>query len=179
MSKVRVESHIFTLLFCLAVICNTVMGQNITKRVRVVSGGSISFAFNSINDYTNGKIYNNWSRLNIFFIDTTNVGGDGISTGWELLVRANQSIIDSDNGVLNLPLSTIEITPSTVIPGATPTSITLTDSDQTIISGVDPGATFVEGEIVISFDCGTIIPLLGKKPEFYSADLVFTIKELP
>ena len=179
MSKARVEAHIFTLLFCLAVICNTVTGQNITKRVRVVSGGSISFAFNTIKDYTIGKTYNNWSRLNIYFIDTTNVGGDGASTGWELLVRANQSSIDSDNGALNLPLSTIEINPSTVIPGATPTTITLTDVDQTIITGIDPVATFVEGEIVISFDCGTTTPLLGEEPEFYSVDLVFTIKELP
>jgi len=179
MNKARVETLIFTLLFCLVVISNTVIGQNITKRVRVVSGGSASFIFNTIKDYNDGKVYSNWSRLYVYFLDTTNVGGDGASTGWELLVRANQTNIDSDDGSLNIPLSTIEITPSTLIAGATATPITLTDTDQQIISGIDPGATFIDGEIVITYDCGVTTPLLGERPEYYSVDLIFTIKELP
>jgi hypothetical protein len=183
MGKARVETLIFTLLFCFLGIINPVKGQNITKRVRVISGGSISFIFSTINDYNIGKVNSNWSRLDIYFIDTISnwplPPGDGASTGWELTVRANQDKIYSDEGSLDLPLSTIEIIPSTIIPGTTVTPITLTDFDQTIITGSDPGATFIDGEITITYNCGTTTPLLGIEPEYYSVDLIFIIKELP
>ncbi len=158
---------------------NNIYAQNITKRVRVVSGGSVSFIFKSLVEYSSGKTLSYWSRLNIQFQDTTDAGGDGTSTGWKLMVRANSSAIQSDGAAADIPLSFIHIRPTTLIPGTTVTNIVLTDANQTIVQGGDPGALTVTGEIVITYDCGTTTPLLGREPDYYFVDLIFTLAEIP
>lgn len=154
-------------------------GQNVTKIVKVKSGGNISFNFNSINEYKTGKSYNDWTRLSISFADTTDVGGNGISTGWKLSVRAGSSAIISDGASSNLALSNMEIRPTTTIPGATVTNIVLSDADQEIVSGPDPGTVTTTGEVVVSYDIGTTTSLLGTDPDYYYVDLIFTLVELP
>ncbi|HRX31669.1 MAG TPA: hypothetical protein P5349_07235 [Tenuifilaceae bacterium] len=157
----------------------TLKGQNVTKVVRVKSGGIISINFNSINEYSSGKSLNSWSRLNISFADTTDVGGDGTSIGWKLSVRAGSSAIISDGASPNLALSNMEIRPTTTIPGTTVTNIVLSDADQEIVSGPDPGTTTTTGEVVLSYDCGITTPLLGTTPDYYYVELIFTLVELP
>lgn len=104
---------------------------------------------------------------------------DGTSTGWEILVKSNSATIQSDGVSPDLALSYIEIRPTTVIPGTSVNNIILTDVNQTIVTGSDPGTNTTSGEIIINFDCGTTNPLLGKFADYYFLDLVFTIKEIP
>lgn len=152
-------------------------GQNVTKVVRIRSGGILSFNISSITDYSNGKTYNNWSRLNITFTDTTNTGGDGASIGWRLNVRAGSAAILTDGGGPNLPLSHIRIRPTTTISGATVTNVTLSASDQELVSGPDPGTGTTTGEITLSYDFGTVTPLIGSTPDYYYVELIFTLTE--
>lgn len=157
-----------------------VRAQNITKRVWVTSGGSVAFSFKSLTEYSSGKVLNNWTRLNIHYRDTSNAGGDGTSIGWRLLVRAGSATIQSDGAAPDIPLTAIQVKPNTTIPGTTTTDITLSSANQIIVEGGDPGALPVTGEIVITYECGTppATPLLGRQPDYYFVDLIFTLVEI-
>jgi len=172
--------HILAVLVYIVPLTGKVTAQNITKRLWVGSGGSVAFNFKSLTEYSSGKILNNWSRLNMHYRDTSDTGGDGTSTGWKIVVRASSATIQSDGAAPDLPLSTIQVKPTTTIPNTTATYITLTDADQIIVESiVDPDASAVTGEIVISYECGTITPfLLGKQPDYYFVDLIFTLVEI-
>jgi len=181
----RLCSKVFILYFLTLLVFNLpfkgkVMAQNITKRIWVTSGGSVAFSFKSLTEYSSGKVLSNWTRLNIHYRDTSNVGGDGTSIGWKVMVRASAATIQSDGAAPDLPLSSIQIKPTSTIPGVTITNITLTATDQNIIEGGDPGALPVTGEIVITYECGTppATPLLGRQPDYYFVDLIFTLVEI-
>jgi len=155
--------------------------QNVTKNIRVVSGGYVSFSFSSLKNYKNGKTLDGWTRFSVQFADTTDGGDDGASTGYRVTVRAGAATIQSDGGSPDLALSYIRITPSaTTLPGPpTLTPITLTDGDQTIVEGGDPGVATISGDITLDIDCGVTSPLLGKSPDYYFVDLIFTLVEIP
>lgn len=157
---------------------NKASAQNITKRIWVSSGGSVSFSFKSLTEYSSGKTLNNWTRLNMNYRDTSDTGGDGTTIGWRILVRAAAATIQSDGAAPDLPLSTIQIKPTTLIAGASVNNITLSSADQIIIEGGDPGSLPVTGEIVITYECGTVTTLLGKQPDYYFVDLIFTLVEV-
>jgi len=147
----------------------------------VVSGGSVSFVFSSLKEYSNGKALNGWTRLKVQFADTTDGGGDGASTGYRVMVRAGAATIQADGASPDLALSYIRINPSaTTLPGPPIlTQITLTDGDQTIVEGGDPGVATISGDITLDIDCGVTSPLLGKSPDYYFVDLIFTLVEIP
>jgi len=175
---IKVFLYFLTILVFTAFIPGRVMAQNITKRIWVTSGGSVAFNFKSLTEYSSGKTLSNWTRLNIHYRDTSDVGGDGTSIGWKVMVRASAATIQSDGAAPNLPLSSIQIKPTSTIPGVNITDITLTAADQNIVEGNDPGALPVTGEIVITYECGTATPLLGKQPDYYFVDLIFTLVEV-
>ncbi len=161
---------------------HTSQRQNVTKNIRVVSGGYVSFSFNSLKNYKDGKTLDGWTRFSVQFADTTDGGGDGASTGYRVMVRAGAGTIQADGGSPDLALSYIRINPSaTTLPGSpTLTPITLlTDADQTIVEGGDPGVATISGEVTLDFDCGVSSPLLGKNPDHYLVDLIFTLVEIP
>lgn len=170
--------YFLTILVLTTFIPGRVWAQNITKRIWVASGGSVAFNFKSLTEYSSGKILSNWTRLNIHYRDTSNAGGDGTSIGWKVMVRASAATIQSDGAAPDLPLSSIQIKPTSTIPGVTITNITLTAADQNIVEGGDPGALPVTGEIVITYECGTVSPLLGRQPDYYYVDLIFTLVEV-
>lgn len=147
----------------------------------MVSGGSVSFVFSSLKEYSNGKALNGWTRLKVQFADTTDGGGDGASTGYRVMVRAGAATIQADGASPDLALSYIRINPSaTTLPGPPIlTQITLTDGDQTIVEGGDPGVATISGDITLDIDCGVTSPLLGKSPDYYFVDLIFTLVEIP
>ena len=171
-------------LFTLAVVLLSTypsIAQNVTKYIRVVSGGSVSFVFSSLKNYKDGKALNGWTRLKVQFADTTDGGGDGASTGYRVMVRAGAATIQADGASPDLALSYIRINPSaTTLPGPpTLTQITLNDVDQTIVQGGDPGVATISGDITLNIDCGVTSPLLGKSPDYYFVDLIFTLVEIP
>lgn len=158
-------------------------GQNISLRLRVVSGGNVSYIFNSLKKYEAGITYEDWTRLQIFFNDTTDVGGPGPSTGWELRVKATTSGIMSDGGNPNLITKSIGIRPK-ISPGGNSasvelTDINLTDGFQTIVEGV--GKQNIKEEVFISYDCGVnpLYKILNNPPDFYYVDLEFKISARP
>ncbi len=171
---------LFTLAVVLLSTCPSI-AQNVTKDIRVVSGGSVSFVFSSLKEYSNGKALNGWTRLKVQFADTTDGGGDGASTGYRVMVRAGAATIQADGASPDLALSYIRINPSaTTLPGPPIlTQITLTDGDQTIVEGGDPGVATISGDITLDIDCGVTSPLLGKSPDYYFVDLIFTLVEIP
>lgn len=151
-------------------------GQNISLNLRVVSGGNISYIFNSLTKYQTGITYEDWTRLQIFFNDTTNAGDPSPSTtGWELKVRAIQNGIMSDGGNLNLDTELIKIRPRITAGGNSTnvnlTNINLTNGFQTIVEG--DGNQIILEEVFISYDCG-VDPspkILNNPPDFYYVDL--------
>ncbi|HPE19186.1 MAG TPA: hypothetical protein PLM76_11145, partial [Tenuifilaceae bacterium] len=131
----------------------------------------------SLQKYESGIEYLNWSNLQVFYNDTTDVGTPGTSIGWELRVKAGTIGIMSDGGG-NPPLAleSIEIEP-TITFGGTVTTINLTDSWQTIVEG--NGNLSILENILISYRCGTdpdpIYSMLEKPPDYYFVDLEFKV----
>ncbi len=154
--------------------------QNTTSRLTVESGGSLNFYFNSLEKYKNGISYNDWTRLRIYYNDTTNTGGVGVFPNWKLDVKAASATIDGDAGN-TLNLNTIEIEASQLI-GVTGTLTgihALTNADVSLITG---GAITAPGTatVFISYYCGqsrTVLNnnLLGKNPDYYVVDIIFTL----
>jgi len=66
--------------------------QNITSRLSLQSGGNIYFVFNSIEKYNNGISYTDWTKVKVYFIDTTNTGSQN-PTKWKLSVKATRDKI--------------------------------------------------------------------------------------
>jgi len=158
-------------------------GQNISLRLRVVSGGNVSYIFNSLKKYEAGITYEDWTRLQIFFNDTTDVGDPGPSTGWELKIKATTSGIMSDGGNPNLDTELIEIRPKITAGGNSTnvnlTNINLTNGFQTIVEG--DGNQIILEEVFISYDCGVnpFYKILNNPPDFYYVDLEFKISARP
>lgn len=173
------KSWVFILLFTLFFFidgCNIAFCQcSVVKRVKIISGGSVPFIFSTISKYESGISYNNWSRINVFFDTTCVSSNDHSITGWKLYVRANDAVVSSDAGFM-LPLKVLKIVPWTDIAGATMTTVILSAVDVPIVECANPDGS---GDVLLRFDCGKDSTLLGKKPDYYYIDLVFTLKEVP
>lgn len=164
----------------------SVIGQNnVTSRIRVVSGGTISFYFNSLSKYKSGLTLTDWTRLNVYFNDTVNGGGaNPAGHGWRLLVRADDNGIIADGGAPALALSSIILTTSIsfTVPVA-PAPVVLSSTDQVLVQDDTP-IVGVNEEVVISYAIGTTndppnSPYLGKPADYYTVNLVFTLEPLP
>jgi hypothetical protein len=151
-------------------------GQNISRNIRIVSGGNLIFSINQLKDYS-GITYTEWTRLTYYYNDTTNFGLPGTSTGWIITVRAQDPGFISENGFPDLPPQTLVLRTENSI-GPTTTTISLTNADQTIASG--SSITGVSGQLKISYDFGKdpLFPLLYKQPDFYSVNLIMTISSV-
>ncbi len=162
----------------------TVDGQNISRKLTVISGGNLPFSFNTLKHYKEGFTYNDWTNLVVFYNDTANYtpgfpGLPGDSDGWEVTVRAQTDFI-SASGYLPFDLSILKLRVENIsIPDDPSTDdIDLSDSDQPIIW--NRGSILnVSGSFKISYDFA--LPpntVLGFMPDFYTVNLIFTIKPL-
>lgn len=151
--------------------------QNTTSRLRILSGGSMYFNFNSLQKYENGLTYSNWTRAEVYFIDTTNLGVQTLLE-WRLDVKAMTPLINGDAGY-SLPLNTIEIESNGL--NATyngPFAISDADDVHLVEDGLQtaPGYTIVN----ITYHCGKSLTvgnnLLGSDPDYYFVDLLFTLQ---
>ena len=149
-------------------------GQNISRTIRIVSGGNLIFSVNQLKDYKNGITYEDLTRFTFYYNDTTNFGLPGTSTGWVITVKAQDAGFISESGLPDLPLETLVLRTVNSIDLST-TTIQLSNIAQTIASGVT--ITSVSGNLRISYDFGKdpLFPLLRKQPDFYSVNLIFTI----
>lgn len=149
--------------------------QNTTSRLRIESGASIYFNFNSLQKYENGLEYSNWTKATVYFIDTTALGVP-TALQWRLDVKAMSAAINGDAGNF-LPLNTIEME-ATGIDATYLGPIALSNADSPLVSNglqTDPGIT----DVYISYYCGqskTVAnSLMGKKSDYYFVDIVFTL----
>ncbi len=168
-------NKLLIMVFVILFFGNYAAGQNTTSRLTIESGGSVNFYFNSLEKYKNGITYTDWTKLRIYYNDTTDAGGIGIYPTWKLDVKALSPTIDGDAGN-TLNLNTIELE-ATGNPGSTGVQA-LSNIDVSLITGgaITAPATTV---IFITYNCGKSIltqnSLIGKNPDHYVIDIVFTL----
>jgi len=157
-------------------------------RVTTLSGSNPTFIFNSISKYNGGITLNNWTRLKLEMDASSH-------TSWALHVNSQTSNIQSEGGIAFLSLSTFEIRANIESENETANGGTLVDNSPVILvyDGVGYGSPLLSGTftgdgttnleviLTISYDCGTTgaNKLLGKAPEYYFVDLVFTLTSTP
>lgn len=151
--------------------------QNVTSRLRIESGGSIYFNFNSLEKYQTGLEYTNWTKVSVYYIDTTDTGIPNASN-WKLTVKAMSPTINGDAGN-TLPLNTIEMQ-ATGINAIYYGPFELTNIDNPLAdTGLQtaPGVT----NVYITYFCGKskTVPnsLLGKMPDYYYIDILLTLQQ--
>jgi len=141
-----------------------------TSRLTIESGGSLNFYFNSLQKYQNGIEYTDWTKLRIYYNDT------GTNPTWKLDVKALNPTFNGDAGN-TLNLNTLELEAKGV-QGVTGIQA-LSNSDVSLITGeaiTHPGTVTV----FITYYCGqnktgSNNNLLGKEPDYYYVDIVFTL----
>ncbi len=171
-------------LFTFFLLFNIVLrSQNVTSRLSLQSGGNIYFSFNSLEKYNNGISYNDWTKVKVYFVDSAG-GVQNNATKWKLSVKATRDKIYGDGGN-DLPLSTIEFTTNGSDGGATyHNPEILQDINTILVSNGSQTVDVVAGtnwltDVFISYHCGTHAAnkLLGKPPDYYTVDLVYTLEE--
>ena len=154
--------------------------HNTTSRLRIESGGSIYFNFNSLNKYENGLEYTNWTKITVYFIDTLKSDGSQTAMKWKLDVKAMSNDITGDAGPPHLDLNTIELEATSNDALATLSGIIpLTNSDVSLITNGSQTASGLT-EVYITYYCGQSKlgldnNLMGKKPDYYFVDLMLTL----
>jgi len=159
---------------------NNIYGQNTTSRLTIIKGGSVNFHFNSYTKLDNGieTGYNNWTNLQVYFIDTTNAGAINAGANWELYIKARTAQIDGDGGN-SMPLDKVEYQVTTSSGTAISGWQQLTNSDLRIVSGgANPSNT---ENVYISYRVGAsgTNDLLNEDAGYYYVDLIFTLDVSP
>jgi hypothetical protein len=170
------------LFICLNISSLLIFSQNETARLSIIAGRKIDFVFSSNNSIQNGLTYNNFTRFEIYYIDTSALGVP--ETTWELLVRANTaSIISDDNSpAWDLDLETIEVL---AVDGGGATDLSayckgtkwaLTSVDEPLVSNAPQGKE-ADNKINITYECGTngTYSLENKNPGHYSVLIIYTL----
>lgn len=151
----------------------TLKSQNTTSRLTLVGEGETHFFnFNSFEKYRNGMSLS--TIATVYFLDTTNVG---VQTAllWELDVKATTGNIVGDYGN-NLPLNTIEIEVTGDDVLATyngPLALTNIDNVHLVQNGTQTPGAFTT--LTLTYHVGTTTPLLGKEPDYYFVDIMYTL----
>jgi len=165
--------------FVSIILCYTItptISQNIHSRIRVQSGGSVAFNINSLRRYDIGMESTKHTMLAISFNDIADP-----NTKWKLEFKAREGFIYGDYGsTLNLDHIKIRVEDGggsqsldSFIPVTTP--ITLTDTEQILVSGAPQGG-FNELKLLISYQITDgINTLLGQMPDYYFIDIEFLL----
>lgn len=154
--------------------------QNTTARLSIESGGNLYFNINSFSKYQNGLEYTDWTRLRVYFLDTTNLG---VVSGqsWRLTVEAMNANIQGDAGNI-LNLNTIELQANCT--DATGKGIVALPVPGAPVELLDLGANNVTSSLIlITYYCGqsrTVANnLVGEQPDYYFIDVLYTLERDP
>jgi len=160
--------------------------RNTTSRIRINSGDNIDFLFRTFNDMQNGKSFNNWTTIYIYFNDTT-PGPTPAGSGWQLEFRADDTdFVGVGGNTLNLAILELKASgPATGPNGETITysnTTELQDVDQVLILGdiQNQGNGPYSDNFFISYYCGQQISLGGEsvwsqKGDYYNVNIIFTL----
>jgi len=163
---------IFILFLLLSVY--SISGQADTvAQLRVISGGSVYFHFNSLSKISTGIEYQNWTSLRIYFVATNNSSAY-TAAQWKLSVRTRTSgTISGDGGTNFLNTETVQIR---AFYNATWSSwISLTNADQILVNNGTNPANYATVEIEYRCGMDTSYSILGKSSDYYYKDLLFTL----
>ena len=139
-------------------------------RLNISSGSSVYFYFNSYQKYVDGVTYNDFTKLSIYYKDTT---AANTYPTWRLDFKALTSEINGEMSSNTLDLNVIELEATGA--GNSEGIVPLSDSDNipllTNASETDPGTATV----FVTYYCGVTNSLLGKDPDYYVVDILFTL----
>ena len=156
------------LLFAICILYGGVMfGQ---ARLSINSGSSVYFHFNSYQKYVNGVTYSNFTELLISYNDTT---AANTYQNWKIDVKALSPNINGDVAPNMLDLDIIELEASGY--GTSTGLQSLTNSDVKLTGGLQPLAGVSNESVFITYYCGVHKSLLGKSPDYYVVDLLYTL----
>lgn len=159
---------------------NTLTAQNTHARITIQGGNSTMFNFNSWQRLTDGITINDYTRLNIYFVDTTDLG---IPSGalWHLSGRFVYPVIAGASN--SLDLDKVEIQISSIPAGSTNNAagwITLNENFTVLVSD---GPNMTNGLVTISYRVGdndaNTNSLFGEPPDFYYVELEFFLEKQP
>lgn len=157
--------------------------SQITKRLAVQSGGNIQFIFDTFYEYNNGVTYTDWTNLKVYYIDTTSGSQDFLNDKWKLSVKATDPNLYGSLANSLLVNETIELNvwgdDATATYPYLATKWQLDDSDRDVVTDgrqTDLAAPVLTN-IYITYHCGKVTghSLLGKPPDYYNVEIVFTL----
>ncbi len=169
---------LFSLIVLIFLLSSVVSLAQDYARVKILSGGSPTFIFNSLKKYTDGITLTSWTKLRLELNNET-------ATGWELSVMALNPRIESDGSAnLNLDRIQVRVESFDLIENTS-----ILDYTSPVILSVNPGEVIIKGnnakdvavEISLSYDCGTDSSnqLMGEVPDYYFVDLVYNLYSVP
>ncbi|MGE0079190.1 MAG: hypothetical protein AB7S48_15130 [Bacteroidales bacterium] len=153
-----------------------IYAQDPLKDLRV-TGNSVQFIFNTLDQYKNGIEIDGWSRIKIRYLYTGH-------NAWKLSVWTNDpEIVYEGDPINNIPVGNLELTVQEISnndPTTTYTTpFTLSNIKTTFAQGnglVPP--TIVELEFTITYKLGTPPNIMLNKPSgFYYVALQFLLEE--
>lgn len=169
----KILASTFLLLFSIVA-----TAQSQTGRIQIVGGANVVFSVNSYSKVKKGITYDDFTIVRVYYSDVILDGGNEIpnpsSLGWELFVNAASETFIPDFGATSLPLSVLKIKSKcagydySVVLGTTETQIASWQDGMGVKDAVE--------EVVLSYELGTNEELFGYSSDYYSTDLVFTLK---
>ncbi len=156
---------------------------NCRARITVKRGNNVDFVFNSFLKYKNGITLTNFTTLEIYWKDTAvsppNPIPPNYSTTWRLYANALTDKLYGDEAPHSLDLNYVELTANypTYSTGKKALVYDNGGNGVALVTGApqtDPNPV----TITITYDVGTgVNKLLGKEPDYYAVDIVFTLTD--
>lgn len=175
----RIRTLLLALVYIVgAIICSHkyAIAQDPLKDLRV-SGNSVQFIFNTLDQYNNGIEIQGWSRIRIRYLYTGH-------NAWKLSVWADDAeIVYEGDPINNIPVGNLELTvqeisnndPTTAY--TTPFNLSNVKSVFAQGNGLAP-PTIVDIEFTITYKIGTPPNIMLNKPTgFYYVTLQFLLEE--
>jgi hypothetical protein len=150
----------------------------LSGKISILNGTQVAFNFNMLSKIENGITLNDWTQLAIAYTDTTAVGADGRK--WELMVRTDDSYLPSDFGSITTFSPGFILMTTTYIGDGTVSVVSdqpLSTTDTYIARQTDNATIDVEGTVIITFKCANTGQLIGYESNYFTTDLIFTLKE--
>lgn len=184
-----------SIIVCLALLfisIDILAQNNVTARIRINSGDNIDFLLRSFNDLQNGKSFDNWTTIYIYFNDTiTGPNPNPAGSGWKLEFEADDAQFNGVSGnTLNLAI--LELKASGPANGPNGETITysaeteLQQTAQTLILGDNQtdGSLPYSDNFFVSYYCGQQISVngesvWGEKGDYYNVNIIFTLSARP
>ena len=166
--------RISALIFVIFYVSLTTNGQSL--RISIKKGNSISFYFNSLEKYTNGIEYTDFTIIAVAFSEYDNTPVP--DSTWQIQIKALTVLEGSGTNTIALDRLRVftsnggSTTPtfSSAIPGNTAGWFELTGVFQDIVRD-GPEGDFTQNLVNISWDCGVANSVMSQNADYYTVDI--------